>query len=144
MPCAASVGSLLDLGLDRRHTQVVLELQHLVPRGTVTRLVRPVGVGWKVDVRHRDDAPRLRLDEDVEPVRAGRVDDREARDVRRALAVVPAELLRNRARVHRRLLQADDVGARGADRGNDLVERLRAPGRVLQNCRVRRLSSSPP
>jgi hypothetical protein len=121
----------LKLVLEVGHAQFVLELEYLLDRGAVAELVGPVGVGGKVHVGDGHDTPGLRFDENVEPVGAGRVDDRVAGDDLRARAAVPAELLRERAGVHHALFEADDVGAGSADRGGDLVERLGAPGRVL-------------
>jgi hypothetical protein len=126
-----------ELILDVGHAQVVLELEDLGERRAVADLVRAVGVGRQVHVGDGNDTPGGRLDEDVETIRSGRVDDRIAGDDLGPRVAVPTELLRQRARVHRPLLEADDVGAGSADRDGDLVERLGAPGG--RPCRTARL-----
>jgi len=125
---------LAHLVLDRGQAQVILQLEDLGERRAVADLVRPIRVGREVHVGYGHDAPGERLDEDVEPVRAGRVDDRVAGDDLRARAALPAELQRERARVHGGLVESDDVGTRGTDHARHLVERLGTAGGGSSQC----------
>src|SRR5688500_225189 len=68
----------VQLARKRGDAEIVLELEDVVERRAVAKLVGPVRVGGKVYIRDCHDAPGKRLDVDVEPVRAGRIDDRVA------------------------------------------------------------------
>ncbi len=107
----------------RGHAGGALVAQDLPQRLAVPDEVRAVGIGREVLVGEREDLPRLHLREHVLPARAGRVDQRVARDdVEPVAPVRPAERLGDPARVPLRLLQADDVGVGGLDRADDAAE----------------------
>ena len=94
IPASSAGRDAAERGADRGHARGALVAQHLRERLAVADEVRAVGIGREVLVGEREDLPRLDLGEHVLPARAGRVDQRVARDdVEPVAPVRPAERL---------------------------------------------------
>ena len=110
----------------RGDPQPLLERQHLRLRLPALHLVGAVRRRRQVRVRHRHDPARHRLDVRVEPLPARGPQDREAGDHLRAGVRVPAEQPGQGPGVALGLLEADHVGAAGADDAGQLAQACRA------------------
>ena len=84
-------GEHVELLLDRREARGALQLEHRSSRFAVPHPVRAVRIRREVHVRDRDEPSRRHLGEHVGAVRAGRIDEREARDQLEPRLAVPRE-----------------------------------------------------
>ena len=133
-----------DLILDLGEPEALLQGEDVFEGGPRLGLVRAVRVRRQMDVREGRDAARQELDEDVDPVSAGRVEERVTGDDLHALARVPAESLGDPPRVHDPFLDPDDVRAGCPDRLDDLGEGLLAAfraGAVVQRGEIELVAS---